>query len=676
MISFGRHVCNNFSVATEKEWILTNTKGSYSSSTILCTNTRRHHGLLVTRCSEIDDRIVMFPGFEEELEIAGNIYHISTHEYRKTIYPKGYYFLEHFTINEDTVTQIYLIEDIRLKKEIFMMKDSNTVVLTYTILTPDSYAKLHLRPFISFREIDGLLREMSIFDPDLKVVSDRKISVQPYKNLPPAYIYNPDGGKFKPGGVWYREFYYAKDEHDMGDSIEDLYSMGVMTFELSSNESKSMILSTEDKEILEAADLKSSFHKQIKKIKEICAETKKCVKEEGDREPIEQLVYSADSFIAKDENGKPCVYAAYPWPCHIYFRDLFGAFPGLFLVTGRFEEAKELLKAKINFEYNGLLPISMTSGKMDVSYTSADVSLWFFYALYKYLSYTKDFSIVKSDSDFFKRISWIINMYINGINNENMSYRIYKDTDGLIYATHKTEPMTWMNRKINAVPLTPRKGKAVEINALWYNAIKIMQYITEHNGEKEKSKSYKELSETIYKSFNNLFWNQKDDCLYDCIDGQFKDDSIRPNQVLAISLPFAVIDDKDKMGKIMNVAIKDLYTSFGLRTLNNMSVQFKPKCEGDRNAREAATHQGSVWLWTTGHFVTAYLKTFGKHKETMQFIRTVYEPFFESIKNGALGTISEMADGDFPYKERGKLSHAWAVGEILRSYFEDFLNNE
>src|SRR5208283_5116554 len=166
-----------------------------------------------------------------------------------------------------------------------------------------------------------------------------------------------------------------------------------------------------------------------------------------------------------------------------------------------------------------------------------------------------------------------------------------------------------------------------------------------------------------YKSFNEAFWNQKEDCLYDYIDGQFKDETIRPNQILALSLPFAVVDEKEKMEKIMNVVIKELYTSFGLRTLSNMNVQFKPKCEGDRNARETAAHQGTVWTWTMGHFVTAYLKTFGKRKETMQFIRTAYEPFFESIKNGALGTIAEMADGDFPYKERGKLSHAWAVAE-------------
>jgi glycogen debranching enzyme len=215
----------------------------------------------------------------------------------------------------------------------------------------------------------------------------------------------------------------------------------------------------------------------------------------------------------------------------------------------------------------------------------------------------------------------------------------------------------------------------VEINALWYNAIKIMQHICEKNSSKNMAEEYNNFAERIYKSFNEKFWDDEDGYLYDIIDGDMKDKSIRPNQIFAISLPFELIRDVEKKQKIMNAVIKDLYTSFGLRTLSYMSTSYKPSYSGGPASQIMATHQGTVWGWLIGPFVTAYLRTYGHSKEILTFIETIYEPFFEHLKTAGLGSISEMFDGNSPYHAKGRISHALAVAEIIRSYFEDYLSN-
>ncbi len=664
MISFGRHICNDFNIAIEKEWIITNKKGSFASSTILMANTRKHHGLLVAKFPGIDNRIVVFPNCDEDVEIAGHIYNISTHKYRETVYPKGFAHLENFGLKDDIITMLFLIDNVRLKKEIFLMKDSNTTVITYTVLTPNSFAKLHVKPFIAFREAENLIREMPIFDANVTVESPDKIKLQPYMNIPPAYIYNPDGAEFKQEGVWYRDFYYLREGQSGFESTEDLYNLGIFTLDIEYNSPKSIVFSTENLTGVSREGLWKQYRAQIKKVKDLCKETGSCVKDDDYRMNVQQLLAAAESFAIEDNDGVPMVVAGYPWPHYIWFRDAFAALPGLFLVTGKYADAKRLLAESIKFEKNGLLPLNMTINKNDIKYASADTTLWFFFALYKYLVYTKDFSLVDKGGEFFKRLTWIIQKHVEGTD-----FNIHMADDSLLYAGYPGLQLTWMDTKVGA---TARQGKAVEINALWYNAIKIMEFICKNNSEPQMAESYGAMAKKVYDSFNEKFWDEEAGCLYDCIENGHKDASVRPNQVLAISLPFMLIEDENKREMIMNTVIKELYTSFGLRTLSNMNPNFKARYDGNQGARDSAAHQGTVWAWTTGHFVTAYLKTYGTGKESMDFIETVYEPIFEHLKNAGLGTVSEMFDGNFPYNARGRISHAWAVAELLRSYIEDY----
>jgi predicted glycogen debranching enzyme len=667
MISFGRHICNDFNIAIEKEWIVSNKKGSYASSTILMANTRKHHGLLVAKFPGIDNRIVVFPNCDEDVEIAGHIYNISTHKYRETVYPKGYSHLENFSFKDDIITMLFLIDNVRLKKDIFLMKDSNTTVITYTVLTPNSFAKLHVKPFIAFREAENLIREMPIFDANLEQVNECKISIQPYMNIPPAYIYNPDKATFKPEGVWYRDFYYLREGQSGFDSIEDLYNIGVFSLDIEYNKPKSLVFSTENVECMSREEMWKEYRRQMKRVKDICRETGACVRDDDYRLNIQQLVQAADSFAIEDNEKAPMVVAGYPWPHYIWFRDTFASLPGLFLVIKKFDDARRVLTESIKFEKNGLLPLNMTINKNDIKYTSSDTTLWYFFALYKYLEYTKDFALVDKNGEYFKRLTWIIQKHVEGTD-----FNIHMADDSLLYAGYPGLQLTWMDTKVGGTTPTARQGKAVEVNALWYNTIKTMEYICSNNGEAQMAESYKQMAEKIYMSFNEKFWNEEVGCLYDYIENGFKDESVRPNQILAISLPFMLIEDPDKREMIMNTVIKELYTSFGLRTLSNMNSNFKARYDGNQSARDTAAHQGTVWPWTIGHFVTAYLKTYGKGKESLDFIETVYEPIFEHLKNAGLGTVSEMFDGNFPYNARGRISHAWAVAELLRSYLEDY----
>ncbi len=668
MISFGRHICNDFRIAVEKEWVLSNRKGSYSSSTILNTNTRKYHGLLVAKFPGIDNRVVVFPSLDEDMEKAGNIYHISTHKYKETVYPRGYSMLESFSFKNEVATFIYLIDNVRLKKEIFLMKKSNTVVVTYTLITPDSSAKFHVKPFIAFREADHLVREMPIFDPDVNMESNEKIKLSAYMNIPAAYIYNPDGGKIKIEGVWYRDFFYIREHQSGYDGVEDLYNIGQITLGLEYNNPKSLIFSTEDMERADTEKIRKQFNEEMVEMKQICADIGACVEDEEYRINIRQLINAADSFVVSDNKDKPYVIAGFLWPHYLWFRDTFASLPGLFLILKKFTEAKDILLESVKHEKNGLLPLRMTIDKNEIRYPSVDTTLWFFYAVYKYLEYTGDFSLVSKDSEFFKRLTWIIHKHTEGT-----EFNIKKDSDGLLYAGFPGLQLTWMDTAVNGAPVTPRQGKAVEINALWYNAVKTMEYISAKNGEMEMEKSYGSLAKKIKTSFNEKFWFDEGAYLYDYIEGDYFDESVRPNQVLALSLPFAVVTSPEKKKKVINTVIKELYTSFGLRTLSNMNVNFKSGYSGDQAAREQAAHQGTVWAWTVGHFVTAYFRAYGKNKESYRFVETVYEPFFEHLKNAGLGTISEMYDGNFPYTARGRISHGWAVAEIVRSYYEDFL---
>ncbi|HRU39201.1 MAG TPA: glycogen debranching enzyme N-terminal domain-containing protein, partial [Candidatus Goldiibacteriota bacterium] len=354
MISFGRHICNDFNVAIEKEWLLTNRKGSYSSSTILLTNTRKYHGLLVAKLPGMDNRVVIFPNCDEEVSMSGHIHNISTHKYRETVYPKGYSYLENFSVKNDIVEFLFLVENMRLKKEIFLMKESNSLVITYTVLTPNSHASITVKPFIAFREAEHLVKEIPVFFPEITVISERKLRISAYSNFPPGYIYIPEGSEAKMEGVWYRDFYYLREAQSGYDASEDLYNAGIIKFDIEYNKPRIMVFSLEDFPEEKVTGLRDEYDRQFKRVDEICEEKGVCIRQDESRNNIRHLIAAAESFEIRADDGSVFVAAGYMWPHLMWYRDALASLPGIFLVLKKYAEAKELLITGLSMAGKGL----------------------------------------------------------------------------------------------------------------------------------------------------------------------------------------------------------------------------------------------------------------------------------------------------------------------------------
>ena len=376
------------------------------------------------------------------------------------------------------------------------------------------------------------------------------------------------------------------------------------------------------------------------------------------------LVKAGDHFIVNREStGLKTVLAGLPWFTD-WGRDTMIAFEGLTLVTKRFDEAREILESFARYIKNGLVPNVFPDENTEPGYNTVDASLWYFQAVYKYLKYTGD----ESDYKFVKEKLYPKLKEIYKAYSTKTDFSIGMDSDGLVFAGGGLDQVTWMDVRVGDFVVTPRHGKPVEINALWYNALKIMEELCEKFGD--DSLEYKELSCRVKESFNNKFWNEEKNCLYDVVDKN--DDKIRPNQIWAVSLPFAVLD-REKEKKIVSTVYKHLYATYGLRSLSFMDKDYKKKYIGKLIDRDCAYHMGTTWAFLIGGFITAYCKVNDYSKEAIEKANHMCKVFEDTMKDGCINGIAEIFDGDFASTGRGCYSQAWSVGEVLRAYSQDVL---
>ena len=376
------------------------------------------------------------------------------------------------------------------------------------------------------------------------------------------------------------------------------------------------------------------------------------------------LVKAGDHFIVNREStGLKTVLAGLPWFTD-WGRDTMIAFEGLTLVTKRFDEAREILESFARYIKNGLVPNVFPDENTEPGYNTVDASLWYFQAVYKYLKYTGD----ESDYKFVKEKLYPKLKEIYKAYSTKTDFSIGMDSDGLIFAGGGLDQVTWMDVRVGDFVVTPRHGKPVEINALWYNALKIMEELCEKF--EDDSLEYRELSCRVKESFNNKFWNEEKNCLYDVVDKN--DDKIRPNQIWAVSLPFAVLD-REKEKKIVGAVYKHLYATYGLRSLSFMDKDYKKKYIGKLIDRDCAYHMGTTWAFLIGGFITAYCKVNDYSKEAIEKANHMCKVFEDTMKDGCINGIAEIFDGDFASTGRGCYSQAWSVGEVLRAYSQDVL---
>ncbi len=645
-ILIDKNVCQDLTKSLQKEWIETNRLGGYASSTVPLINTRRYHGLLVAATRPPIDRYVLLSSLEEAIEIEGDKFFLSSHIYPDTVYPKGYEHLVQFSLGPFP-TFIYEMGDTQIQKTIMLLERENTVLITYKLLKAEASVKLQIRPLTAFRDYHSLAMENPVLDRSLET-SKGELMFQPYKGLSKLHFYHNAVIADK-SGYWYRRFEYIKELERGLDYREDLFSPFSLIYSFVSTDEVFLCVSTNAKKKLNLSEMIES---ELKRRMKVAASF-----------PTKDRLWSylwqtADSFLIEKRGGEKGIIAGYHW-FGDWGRDTMISLHGLLLMTGKYEEVKDILLSYSQYVNQGVIPNRFPDFAETPEYNTVDASLWYVNAVYEYLEYSDD--IVTVENKFYPILKKIIKFYKEGTH-----YGIKMDQDGLIQAGEGNAALTWMDARVREVPVTPRHGKAVEINALWYNTLCILAELAARFEPKLKEE-YETLARETKESFNRLFWSEERGYLYDVIDGKVCDDSLRPNQIFAISLAFPVLDEK-RWKDVVHVVEEKLLTPFGLRTLSPQDPKYVPFYEGDPEKRDASYHQGTVWPWLIGAYVAAYLRTFGRSKEVKSKLRRQLDSLLEHIEDIGLGSVSEIFDGDPPHTPRGCISQAWSVAELLRAY--------
>jgi predicted glycogen debranching enzyme len=654
MIQLTREDLENLEYAIAAEWLETNGLGGFASSTVLGVNTRKYHALLNVAMRPPVERVVMVSRVDETVAVGGEKYDISASEYEAAVYPNGYKYLESVRVDPFPIFT-YDVGGVKIEKSIFMVYGEDMTVITYTVKPLQggprrSQVVLSVRPFIAARDHHQLMSENEEFDKSVHVEPD-SLRMRPYPQLPPVFI-GFRGGRFQHSGYWYRNFFYRKERERGYPCVEDLYSPGLAVFNFDQSNSQSIVLSAQP---IPNAPPEGIRGKELRRRRRLLNG------QLADTEPGRHLVAAADAFIVKRGDGGRSVIAGYPWFTD-WGRDAMISLPGLALATSRFEDARGIISTFVSSIKDGLIPNRFTDSENQAEYNTIDATLWLFEAVRKYYDYTSDCDFVSS---LLPALRDIIRHHLTGA-----VFSIKADSDHLLAGGTPDVQLTWMDAKVNSQVITSRCGKAVEVNALWYNALMILSDLCADAGGLADESKYDALASRVFESFNREFWNEERGCLYDVIGSDHKDHSIRPNQIFAISLTYPVLE-KSRRQSVMEVVKSELVTPFGLRTLSPNDPRYVGRYEGDLYARDAAYHQGTVWPWLIGHYIRAYQRTYGLSEETLAYCSDLLKGLLDHMEVNGLGTVAEIYDGDPPHRPRGCFAQAWSVAEMLRTVAED-----
>lgn len=656
MISFDKSVCGNFDAAINREWLETNGLGGFACGTIAGANTRRYHGLLTAALNPPGGRMLLLSKLEETLIVGERRIDLSTNEYggaenNEVIHPNGYQYLTGFRLDPFPVFT-FDVEGVKLEKSVFMLNGSNAVQVEYRLLENSfgSEVRLELRPLVAFRDYHATTRANAALDP---AVQSKKnvVSVQPYASLPRLY-FSHNAESCATEGYWYRNFLYRVERERGLDPNEDLFNPLVLRWNLRQEQAAVVIASTEVVDIQNAASMRK---KEIARRRAITA------KAPSQDSFAQALAVAAEQFFVR--RGEDwTVIAGYPWFTD-WGRDTMISLPGLTLLTGNAEVAKGILHNFARHTDMGMAPNRFVDSGEGAEYNNVDATLWFFDAARAYVAATEDFKFIRDE--LYPVFTSIIEFHIEGTR-----YNIKMAENGLLHAGVPGTQLTWMDAKIGDYVVTPRSGYPVEIQALWYNALKIMEDFARRFGDNAAAQQYSKLAVTAAESFNRLFWNVDKNCLYDLIDGEVADDSIRPNQIFAVSLHYSMFA-KDRSLAVVAAVERDLLTPVGLRTLAPSDPKYRPRYEGNAYSRDTAYHQGTVWPWLLGPFITAYIKVNDGSAAAREHALSLLQGLEAHLTEAGLGQISEIFDGDAPHLPRGCFAQAWSVAEILRALCEN-----
>ena len=671
----------NLENGLQKEWIITNGIGGYASSTIIGANTRRYHGLLVAPLNPPARRTLILSKLDESVEIEEKKYNLFTNVGKQYI-SDGYKYMESFTKDILPIFK-YQVGDISISKIICMVHEKNIVQVFYKIKNGKSKSKLTLAPILNLRDTRNMNTNYEYYLEQFDQKGKIKVVINNIVDTP-IYMKISDGKYIEHKNDIFRNMFYIEEEKRGFYAEENLVVPGRFEIEIDANEEKEISFMCSLEEDIEELDPKNIINNEIIRQNKLYNQSllidnkkEKKTKKEEEMDELKRVFMTAiDNFIVyRPTFGLYTVIAGYPW-FFDWARDTLISFEGLFLKTRRFDEAKEVLLSVTRDMKFGLIPNGYSDGDKAPLYNTVDSSLLLFEEVQKYVDYTGDYSFIKKE--IYSKLKSVIDYYSDWVTYKNNN--IYLDKDGLLYSGDENAQNTWMDAKYKSFASTPRFGKVVEINAMWYNALIVMSKLTKKIGGLGKNitiKKYEDMAEKCKKSFETKFYNRNKKCLFDYIGN----DEIRPNQLFALSLSYPIINPNSEIAEdIINVVEKKLLNSYGVKTLAKGEKNYVDIYEGDKFKREMSCHQGITWPWLLGVYYDALMnmklvqdnheKEEELNEKIEKFKQKTYRTFKkEMYKRGCIGSISELYDSRTPFLPKGAIAEAWSVAEIFRILF-------
>ena len=657
-----------FKEGIKREWAVTNGIGGYAGSSMIGAHSRTHQGYLIASLHAPIERYLVFSKINETVTVGTKTVSFETSQHRasgKTVYAEGQKFLTSF-IYDGSVLYAYETDNFSFKKHITLKRNANVCAVSYELTAGDSGCTFTLTPLFNYRE-----HSESSTPDTLKFetfTEDRAFYLVPEKNKDIAIRFQTSEGTFSERETVYDIDMQLQIEVDLEtDGLDCHYCPVDLSIAVPANTTKKVSILCSIGDVNERPSPVSATEAFS-----ILEENARCHAElfekAGYRDSFaNQLVLASDQFLTYRESTKMMtVLAGLPWFTD-WGRDTMIAFTGLTLCTKRFKEAEEILLTFARYIRHGIVPNMFPDDNMPPLYNTVDASLWYFYAVYQYLHYNpaaEAETFVKEQ--IFPHLKEIVSAYEKGTD-----FSIYMEDDGLIHAGSGLDQITWMDVRVGDWVATPRHGKPVEINALWYNALRIMESLCEKFDE--DASAYRTRANQVKESFNAKFWDSSNQCLFDVVDGDEPDDHIRPNQIYAVSLPFSLLPEEQEKAVVALVE-KELFVGCGLRSLAPDHPDYHGIYCGALAKRDAAYHQGTAWGFLLGGFFSAYMKVNHHSSSAAENAVRMLEPVRKHLTDsGCIGSISEIFDGDAPHNPRGCYAQAWSVGEVLRCYCEDIL---
>jgi predicted glycogen debranching enzyme len=658
-IQFGREICGNLDQAESREWLVTNGRGSYASGTVAGLSTRGYQGLLVAALQPPLQRTLLLAKLDETAEYENNSYPLFTNRWLDgTVAPQGYRHIESFYLEGTVPVWNFACGGALLEKRIWMQPGSDTTYIYYYLRRAKRSLKLSIKAFVNYRDYHSRThaQESPAKDWRMNVATiEHGVSVTVFPRAQPLYLLT-DSGNASPDNEWYYGFELAAEKERGLNDIDDHLHAATFEVTLEPGSSFTFVASTQPNPNLNGAvalDLRHQYEQKL------IADWQAKRLPQAPQVPdwVQQLVLAADQFIVERQGGKTII-AGYHWFTD-WGRDTMISLPGLTLATNRPEIADSILRTFGKYISQGMLPNRFPDDNKpptENDYNTVDATLWYFEAIRLYHATTGDDQLL---ADLFPKLVEIIEFHRQGTR-----YNIRLDpSDGLLYAGQAGVQLTWMDAKVGDWVVTPRIGKPVEVNALWYNALRTMSQFAQKLGKPDQD--YDAMADATQKGFSR-FWNDAKGYCFDVLDGHSGNDaSLRPNQIFAVSLPESPLT-AEQQRQVVEACERSLLTSHGLRSIAPNEPQYIGHYGGDQLNRDGAYHQGTVWEWLIGPFVLAHLRVFKNPSVARQYL----EPMQHHLYTAGVGTISEIFNGDAPMEPKGCIAQAWSVAEVLRAWLD------